>query len=226
MTDEKLNCLLLRPRPASRARYAGFYVTSLLFNKEVTKKMNSDVPSEASLALPRYMDNQERSHRKDFNAVLQVLPVRAAGVDKNRFCLDFSYHRVRRRWQNHLLLPVACDFRVCEFISLANARSEDAYFREKMSRATAPRPFRVAGFLGPLSWFILCRMTKNEHLRSHSARAELCARQKKKFLKFQLTFSFAITNAFSWSSQQCPIQTEPTRAIWPAVSYTTFSANR
>ena len=33
---------------AARVRCAGFGVTSLSFNKEVTKKMNSAVPSEAS----------------------------------------------------------------------------------------------------------------------------------------------------------------------------------
>ena len=42
----------------------GFYVTSLSFNKEVTKKMNSDVPSEASLRLPRYTEEQERSNKR------------------------------------------------------------------------------------------------------------------------------------------------------------------
>ena len=50
------------------------------------------------------------------------------------------------------LLPLS----VCEFLSFAHANAEDAYFREKMSRARAPRPFRAAGIqraLGPLAPF-------------------------------------------------------------------------
>ena len=62
MTSEFLKLRLL-PHTALRARsVCGFCVTSFSFKKEVTKKVNSDVPSETSLALPRYMEKQERSH--------------------------------------------------------------------------------------------------------------------------------------------------------------------
>ena len=41
-------------RTASRARCAGFYVTSLSFNKEVTKKVNQRLPPLETASVPRY----------------------------------------------------------------------------------------------------------------------------------------------------------------------------
>jgi hypothetical protein len=38
---------------------------------------------------------------------------------------------------------LACVFRVCKFFELANAKAEDACFREKMSEATAERLFAL-----------------------------------------------------------------------------------
>ena len=43
-------------------RCVGFYVTSLSFNKEVTKKVNPDVPSGASLSVPRYIAGSGEKH--------------------------------------------------------------------------------------------------------------------------------------------------------------------
>ena len=40
---------------------------------------------------------------------------------------------------------LACNFRVGVFIENANAKAEDAYFREKMSGATAERLFALGG---------------------------------------------------------------------------------
>ena len=51
-------------RTASRARCAGFYVTSLSFNKEVTKKVNPDEPLGASLSVPRCIANQGEKHER------------------------------------------------------------------------------------------------------------------------------------------------------------------
>jgi hypothetical protein len=44
---------------ASHVRRAGFGVTSFSFKKEVTKKVNPDVPSGASLSVPHCMDKDE-----------------------------------------------------------------------------------------------------------------------------------------------------------------------
>ena len=38
---------------------------------------------------------------------------------------------------------LACNFRVGVFVENANAKAEDAYFREKMSGATAERLFAL-----------------------------------------------------------------------------------
>ena len=51
-------------RTASRARCAGFYVTSLSFNKEVTKKVNPDEPWGASLSVPRYIAGLGDKHER------------------------------------------------------------------------------------------------------------------------------------------------------------------
>jgi hypothetical protein len=57
-------------------------VTSLSFNKEVTKKMNSDVPSEPSLDIAA-LQNQEINIYA-FYAVLQILLPRAADVPRQK----------------------------------------------------------------------------------------------------------------------------------------------
>ena len=57
------------------------------------------------------------------------------------------------------------------FCQNANAKAEFFYFCEKMSRATAPRPFRTAGFqrvLDPLARFLVtsCRVTRSNIKKS------------------------------------------------------------
>ena len=73
-------------------------------------------------AAPRFKANQE----KDI-CFLSVSP-------------DGTHHARRGRPKQELL-PIG----VCEFLSLAHAKAEDVKLREKMSRARAPRPFRVIG---------------------------------------------------------------------------------
>jgi hypothetical protein len=43
--------------------------------------------------------------------------------------------------------------------------------------------FPKAAAFGALSWFILCRVAKNEHPCRYSALAQLCARQNKKLFE-------------------------------------------
>jgi hypothetical protein len=62
----------------------------------------------------------------------------------------------------------------------ANAKAEFFYFCEKMSRATAPRPFRTAGFqrvLDPLARFLVtsCRVTRSNTQKSKPISARLGA---------------------------------------------------
>ena len=97
-------------------RCAGFYVTSLSFNKEVTKKVNPDEPLGASLSVPRCKAKDKKNIRV-YTASHASLPPRAAGgKSKNVFVkklvtpgcvadgksLCFCSSRVFSRWHFYL----------------------------------------------------------------------------------------------------------------------------
>ena len=54
--------LIAQPDVRATTRRAWHCVTSFSFKKEVTKKVNPDVPSGPSLSVPRYKVEQERSN--------------------------------------------------------------------------------------------------------------------------------------------------------------------
>ena len=62
----------------ARVRCTDCNVTSLSFNKEVTKKVNSAVASEASLRLPLFKANRGERHIY-LHVTLAVWPPRVAG---------------------------------------------------------------------------------------------------------------------------------------------------
>ena len=73
------------------------------------------------------------------------------------------------------------------FYQNANAKSEFVYFREKMSKATASRPFRVAGIqraLSPLARFFrhFLPRSKKWH-QSRTAHAQRCVRVRRRSRK-------------------------------------------
>ncbi|MBE6661551.1 MAG: hypothetical protein E7605_09150 [Ruminococcaceae bacterium] len=90
MTDLILKCVLLLTLTLHfvRVRCTGMDVTSLSFNKEVTKKVNQDVPSWNSLDVAALQSETGERHFI-FYASLDGKPLRAAGGE-NRFCFIFS----------------------------------------------------------------------------------------------------------------------------------------
>ena len=72
-------------RTAARRAVWFLGVTSLPFRKEVTKKGNSDVPSEASPSLPLYKAEQEKDICA-LSASLATQPPRAADAESKKSC--------------------------------------------------------------------------------------------------------------------------------------------
>ncbi len=69
-----------------------------------------DVPSGTSLRLPRYIEQQERSHITLKCSASSAATTRGRRRKQNRFCLKFSLTGVRRRWQKLLLLRLRAFF--------------------------------------------------------------------------------------------------------------------
>ena len=118
-------------------------------------------------SVPRCKEEDEKNI-KVYSASLAALSSRAAGGGRKSFFflgrgwrLDSPFWWQTQKAKSFLLeillnwgasqiakafsVLLACDFRVGVFIENANAKAEDACFREKMSGATAERLFALGG---------------------------------------------------------------------------------
>ncbi|MBE6620228.1 MAG: hypothetical protein E7625_02535 [Ruminococcaceae bacterium] len=163
MVEISNNCFCPRSHCASHAfAVPAFDVTSFSFKKEVTKKVNQNVPSWNSLSVPLYKDDQEIDI-KIFCIVLQVLLPRAAGGESMGFC------------QGKPILGV----RSCAQDGGGLTRQKAPAALEKPSGGGVPRGIPLVPFLAT-SWGM-----PRSSIGSPAAR---CAAGKGKKTEFQTTF--------------------------------------